>query len=128
MSNKSIVETSGSKPATRSASVLQYSLPAADLHHSAGTYLLEVELPGVAKSGIELSVEDGQLHITGRRANPAPEGKTLHREIAHADFRRVFDLDPTLDTSSIQADLDQGLLKIRLKKAEAHKPRKISVN
>lgn len=111
----------------RTASVLHYSTPVVDMHHQQGEYLLEVELPGVTKSGVDLQVEDGKLTITAHRSRQPGEGKVLHSEIPASDFRRVFDLDPTIDVGSIRAELRDGLLTIRLERAESHQPKKISV-
>lgn len=115
-------------PEAQRTEVLQYETPAVDLHHAAGEYLLEVEVPGVDKSGVEITVEDGRLAIIGHRKQALQSGKCLHREIAGGSYRRVFDLDPSLDPESVQADLEQGLLRIRLRKAKAHLPKKIKVN
>jgi HSP20 family protein len=98
------------------------------LHHDTNGYTLEVELPGVSKEGVEITVDDGQLTIIGHRnAVPAQAG-VIHNERQAADFRRVFDLDPNIDTNNISAGIEQGLLTLTLHKAETAKPRKITVS
>ena len=52
----------------------------------------------------------------------------LYRESRPADFRRVFEVDGSIDATHIGAGLDQGLLTLTLPKAEAAKPRKIEIN
>jgi HSP20 family protein len=52
-------------------------------------------------------------------------GETLFRERHGADYRRVFDLDPAIDTERISARMNQGVLSLTLPKSEAVKPRKI---
>ena len=106
---------------------IQYASPSVDIHQSADGFLIEVELPGVSKNGVDLTVEDGKLIIVGHRNRESTEGKSLHREISSLDFRRVFDLDPMIDPSTAQASMEQGLLRIRLQKADAHKPRKVTI-
>ena len=102
--------------------------PRANLHHDTNGYTLEVELPGVSKEGVEITVDDGQLTIIGHRnAVPAQAG-VIHNERQAADFRRVFDLDPNIDTNNISAGIEQGLLTLTLHKAETAKPRKITVS
>lgn len=92
-------------------------------------YVAEVELPGVPKDRLEITFENGELTVIGRRNGAAPEGtETLYRESGDADFRRVFEVDATIDSSAINAALDQGLLTLTLPKAEAAKGRRIEVN
>ena len=82
---------------------------------------------GVAKDGLELTVENGELVIIGRRVAVPPVGKVVYRESRGFDYRRAFELDPSIDTTKITAKLDQGVLTLHLPKSEAVKPRKIAV-
>jgi HSP20 family protein len=91
-------------------------------------YLLEAEMPGVNKTGLEVTVENGQLLIVGRRSPVEKKGTELFRESRQLDYRRVFELDPSIDTEKIKAQMDQGLAQIHLPKAESVKPRKITVS
>jgi len=106
----------------------EYIAPRVNLHQDADGYTLEVEMPGVAKDGVEVTVEDGKLTLLGRRSEPEGLGKVVYCERSKTAYRRVFDLDPAIDSTKVTASLDQGLLKVRLLKAEAVKPRKIAVN
>jgi HSP20 family protein len=117
-------------PETTSAQTtrVHFVTPRANFHHDTNGYTLEVELPGVSKEGVEITVDDGQLTILGHRnAAPAQTG-VIHNERPAADFRRVFDLDPGIDTTNISAGIEQGLLTLTLHKAETAKPRKITVS
>src|SRR5580658_960462 len=67
-------------------------------------YVLEAEMPGVAKEGLEISVEENELTITGRR-QPEPAVNLLYRESNPADYRRVFALDPAIETGKISAQI-----------------------
>lgn len=107
---------------------LRFATPAVDIHSEGEGYRLEVEMPGVAKTGVELTVEEGQLTITGHRADTVESGKIVHRERAGTNFRRVFDLDPGIDPQKISAKLDQGLLVVHLPKKESLKPRKVKIS
>jgi HSP20 family protein len=91
-------------------------------------YTLEIEMPGVKKDGLEISVENNELTIIGRRSLPAAEGTLIHRESRPENFRRVFELDPSIDANKISAKIDQGLVTLTLPKAEHVKPRKITVS
>lgn len=91
-------------------------------------YLLEAEMPGVSKDGLEVLLEENELTIVGHRGGFAPAGaQPLYRESVDRDFRRSFVLDPTIDTAKISARMERGVLTLTLPKAEKVKPRKISV-
>ena len=106
----------------------QFVTPVASVVEDGDAYLLKVEMPGVDKEGLEISVENNELTITGRRDLAQIEGTLIHRESRTEDFRRVFELDPSIDTSKISARIDQGFLTLTLPKAEQVKPRKIAVS
>ena len=106
----------------------QFVTPVASVVEDGDAYLLRVEMPGVNKEGLEISVENNELTITGRRDLAQIEGTLIHRESRTEDFRRVFELDPSIDTSKISARIDQGFLTLTLPKAEQVKPRKIAVS
>jgi HSP20 family protein len=101
--------------------------PVANILETADGYLLEAEMPGVAKDGLEVTVENGELTIVGRRADKELPGAALYRESRPQDYRRVFDLDPSIDTGKITAKMEQGILTLNLPKAEQVKPRRITV-
>ena len=104
-----------------------YLIPVADITSSGDTYVLQVEMPGVDKSGLELTVENGELVIVGHRRRIDSIGQPVYREIRTNDYRRVYELDPSIDTGKINARIEQGLLTVTLPKAETVKPRKIAV-
>ena len=106
----------------------QFVTPVASVVEDGDVYLLRVEMPGVNKEGLEISVENNELTITGRRALAQIEGTLIHRESRPENFRRVFELDPSIDTSKVSARIDQGVLTLTLPKAEQVKPRKITVS
>jgi HSP20 family protein len=91
-------------------------------------YMLEIEMPGVKKDGLDISFENNELTVIGRRSLPALEGTLIHRESRPENFRRVFELDPSIDAEKISAKIDQGLVTLTLPKAEHVKPRKIAVS
>jgi HSP20 family protein len=105
----------------------QFMAPAATVLENADGYTLEVEMPGVSKENLEMWVENNELTILGRRAMPATEGTLIHRESRPENFRRSFEIDPSIDTGKISATIDQGVVTLILPKAEQVKPRKIAV-
>ena len=77
--------------------------PPASVTEIADGYMLEIEMPGVKKDGLDISVENNELAIIGRRSLPAVEGTLLHRESRPENFRRTFELDPSIDVDKIRA-------------------------
>ncbi|PYI82290.1 MAG: heat-shock protein Hsp20 [Verrucomicrobia bacterium] len=106
----------------------QFITPPASVTEIADGYMLEIEMPGVKKDGLEISVENNELTIIGRRSLPAVEGTLIHRESRPENFRRAFEIDPSIDADKISAKIDQGLVTLTLPKAEHVKPRKITVS
>ena len=101
--------------------------PPVDIYETKDAYILCAEMAGVRKDGLEITVEGSTLSITGHRAEQQPQGAALHRESKAADYRRVFELDPTIDTAKIRARVEQGVVTVELPKAERVKPRKIKI-
>ena len=106
----------------------QFINPPASVTEIADGYMLVIEMPGVKKDGLEISVENNELTIIGRRSLPAVEGTLIHRESRPENFRRAFEIDPSIDANKISAKIDQGLVTLTLPKAEHVKPRKITVS
>jgi HSP20 family protein len=111
-----------------SAQAEQFVAPPASVIEAGDGYILEVEMPGVNKDGLDISVENNELTIIGRRSLPAVEGMLIHHESRPENFRRTFDLDPSINANKINAKIDQGLVRLTLPKAEHVKPRKIAVS
>ena len=106
----------------------QFVAPVASVREDGEGYLLQVEMPGVNKEGLDISTEGNELTITGRRSLPTIEGAIVHRESRRENFRRTFEIDPSIDVNKINAKIEQGLLTLTLPKAEHVKPRKITVS
>jgi HSP20 family protein len=106
----------------------QFVAPPASVIEAGDGYTLEVEMPGVTKDGLDISVENNELTIIGRRSLPVVEGTLIHHESRPENFRRTFELDPSIDANKISARIEQGLATLILPKAEHVKPRKIAVS
>jgi HSP20 family protein len=105
----------------------QFIAPAATVLENVDGYTLEVEMPGVSKENLEMWIENNELTIVGRRSMPSIEGTLVHRESRQENFRRAFELDPSIDAEKISAKIEQGVVTLTLPKAEQVKPRKITV-
>ena len=106
----------------------QFIAPPASVIEAGDGYRLEIEMPGVTKGGLDISVENNELTIVGRRSLPTVQGTLIHHESRPDNFRRTFELDPSIDADKISAKIEQGLVTLTLPKAEHVKPRKITVS
>src|SRR5262249_8369431 len=102
-------------------------LPPVNITANRDEYLLEIEMPGVNKEGVEISVEGNELTIVGKRLVEHLTGDVIYRESSDAGYRRVFEIGSDIDTGKISAEMHQGILKLHLPKAERVKPRKIKI-
>jgi len=106
----------------------EYIAPNVNVFETPEGYVLQAEMPGVGKDGLEITLEGPEITITGRRRPDAVSGEALFRERNTADYRRVFELDPAIDAAKVSAKIEQGVLTVTLPKSERVKPRKIQVD
>jgi HSP20 family protein len=107
---------------------VEFVSPEVNIFETGEGYALQAEMPGVSKEGLEVTLEGTDITIIGHRHIEPLKGEALFRESPHADYRRVFELDPAIDTAKISAKMDQGVLTLTLPKSERVKPRKITVD
>jgi len=104
-----------------------FLVPLANIFETRDAYVIEAEMPGVARDGMEITLEGNTLILKGRRDLNPPKAQALYVESKPAHFLRSFELDPAVDPGKISAHLEQGLLQVHLAKAERVKPRKIAI-
>jgi HSP20 family protein len=124
---KAAVQREQAPAVQQSGRPTEYVAPEVNIFEREDGYVLEAEMPGVNKSGLEITLEGTEITIIGHRNSETIQGRPLFRESRPADYRRVFDLDPAIDTSKITARMDQGVLILTLPKSEEVKPRKVKV-
>jgi HSP20 family protein len=107
---------------------VEYLAPEVNIVETKDGYVLEAEMPGVNKEGLQITLEGNEMTIVGHRHAETLPGEALFRESRAADYRRVFELDPAIDTAKISAKMEQGVLTLTLPKSEKVKPRKIVVD
>jgi HSP20 family protein len=110
------------------ANAERYVAPRVQLSETKDGYVLQAEVPGVNKEGLTIDLKGNILTFEGRRQVQTVTGTLTYRETRPATFRRVFELDPVIDTERISARIEQGVLTLQLPKADKAKPRKIDVN
>ena len=92
-------------------------------------YELRVHLPGVTKEQAEITIENDQLLVVGRRESLKPaNAKTVHEEVKSGDYRLQLQLNVNIDPERITAETKDGILSVALPIAEESKPRTISVD
>lgn len=103
-------------------------LPPVDVFEDANGITLFADLPGVPKDKLNLQLETDSLTIEGEVALETPEGmESGHAEVRVPRYRRVFTLSRELDSDKAQAEFKNGVLKLRIPKAEHAQPRKIEI-
>lgn len=103
-------------------------LPPTDVIEDAGGITLYADLPGVPKDRLTLQVEADTLTIEGELALDLPEGmESSHAEVSLPRYRRAFTLSRELDSGKVSAEFNQGVLKLRIPKAEHAQPRRIEI-
>jgi len=105
------------------------SQPAVDVAENENQSIIVAEVPGVKKEDISISVENGWLTVKGERkaVNTEDVKRVLHREIAYEPFQRSIKLPHQVNVNQISAELQDGILKISLPKAEEVRPRTIEI-
>jgi HSP20 family protein len=103
-------------------------LPPVDVIEDASGITLQADLPGVPRERLNVHVEGDVLIVEGEIALEMPkELEATHIEVSLPRYRRVFTLSKELDPTRLSAELKQGVLSLRIQKAEHAKPRRITV-
>ncbi|WP_395699782.1 Hsp20/alpha crystallin family protein [Aquabacterium sp.] len=104
-------------------------LPPVDVIEDSTGISLYADLPGVPRDKLNLRVEGDQLTIEAELVLAVPQGMaSTHAEVQYARYRRAFTLSNELDADKVNAELSQGVLRVRIPKAAHAQPRRITVN
>lgn len=122
----SIVTTTEASETKNPQSTVEYK-PRIDILENEDELVLYADLPGVEPQDLDIQYENQELTIHGTPAARQESGGFVHREFGVGDFRRAFTLSESLDVDRISAELNNGVLKLRLPKSEAIKPKRIEV-
>jgi HSP20 family protein len=128
--NPSTPANANSNRATPSVGVTEtLQKPLYTVGGNADVYEVRVEMPGVAKDGVKIDLEDNVLSIRGERKTAnVPEGwKPLHRELSPLGYQLRLRLNTPVDEDKLTASLENGVLTLKLPVKEAAKPRRIEV-
>jgi len=101
--------------------------PRVDIFETDNAFLVYADLPGALPYDIDLQFERGELFLRGK-VQPRPTGgRVVFNEYDVGDFSRVFEVDDSIDAGKIEADFKNGVLTVRLPKAEAVKPKQVPI-
>ncbi|WP_367026903.1 Hsp20/alpha crystallin family protein [Methylococcus sp. ANG] len=104
-------------------------VPAVDIFEDDAGISLTADLPGVPKEKLTVRMDGQSLSIEGEIALETPEGmEASYVEVRSPAYRRSFSLSRDLDPSKIDAQFKDGVLRLRIPKAEHAQPRKITVS
>jgi HSP20 family protein len=105
-------------------------VPAADIYEDADKLVLKLEIPGVDEKDIDVRIENDTLTVRGERKFETEEKeKNFHRiERSYGSFYRAFTLPQIIDTGSVAATYNAGVLKLELKKKPEAQPKQIKIN
>jgi HSP20 family protein len=107
----------------------RYFVPHADIFEDDEALTLMMEMPGVGKDGVTIDIEDDRLNIEGKIDFAKYEDmEPVYTEYSVGHFKRGFTLSNKVDQDKISADLKDGVLQLKLPKAEAAKPRRIEIS
>jgi HSP20 family protein len=103
-------------------------LPAVDVWAKDDEVLVEAELPGVEAEDVDISVEGDVLTLRGKRNRPAEdEARPYRQERGFGEFSRSFRLPFRVEAGAVDARFGNGVLEIKLPRAQADRPRRIAV-
>lgn len=103
--------------------------PAVDVFEDEAGITLLADIPGVNKNGLEIEVDNDSLSISGQVNIEIPKKlDALYADVRSTRYQRSFSLSKELDREKVDAQLQNGVLTIRIPKKEEHKPRKIAVS
>lgn len=103
--------------------------PPINVYDDGESYIVRAEVPGIDPKKVDVTVTGDTLTLRGERIDSElPEGASYHRrELKTGQFRRALTLPDQVDNSKVMASYQNGILEIRLPRAEMAKQRKIEI-
>jgi HSP20 family protein len=107
-----------------------YWYPAVDIKENTDGYKVVMELPGLSKDDVQISLEDGMLIVKGEKKSEQEEkeGDCTYYERRFGKFERMFRVNSEIKQEKVDASFKDGVLTIELPKAETAKPKQIAIN
>jgi len=126
--NRLFDDATGGRRERREAGEVMWA-PAVNSYEDKDAFLLSCDLPGMDQKDIKINLNNSTLTISGTRKLEHEEKRENYQRIecVFGTFSRSFTLPGTVDTEKIEANVDNGVLKIRLPKREESKPKQIPI-
>ena len=106
----------------------RYYVPATDIYETAEALTVVMEVPGVGKDNVSVSLENDELRVEGKIDFSRYEGlEPVYTEYNVGHYSRAFTLSSKIDQDNISAELEDGVLTLTLKKAKVAMPRRIAI-
>lgn len=102
-------------------------MPLADIEDTEDAYLVELELPGVKKDDVEVEITDSEISVHGEIQEKERTGVVRRRARHVGEFDYRASLPPNSDTANVSAELNNGVLTVRVPKAEKATARRIEI-
>ena len=103
--------------------------PRTNLYDLGDKLEIKAEVPGMKKGDLSIKIQGNYLEVSGSRKSDAPEGYNAHRvERKTPTFTRSFTLPSDVDSENVEASLENGILTLSLPKADAAKPKQVTIN
>lgn len=104
--------------------------PAMDVSETQDSFIVEAAVPGLKPEDLDITLENNVLTVRGEiKQQQESKERNFHRvERRYGSFQRTISLPSTVNAEAIRANLEHGVLRLEIPKAEAVKPRKIAVN
>ncbi len=102
-----------------------FRTPLSNISESKDAFNITAELPGMDKADINMTIQDGMLEIKGEQKEEKREekdGQLVRREYHSSSYYRAFSLPENIDTDKIEANLEKGILSVKIPKVEPPKP------
>ena len=107
---------------------LEKTSPRTNLYENGDNFEIRAEVPGLEKDDLNVKIQGNYLEISGSRSADTPEGYKVQRsESSAATFSKRFKLPDEVDAQKVEANLIDGILRLRLPKSETAKPRPIEI-
>ena len=100
--------------------------PSADVFETETQYTVSLDLPGIDRATLDISVDENRLTVKGNR--PAPENRQHRAECPRGNFLRSFSMPAAVDQSAIKADYKGGVLQVHLPKQSQRQPQRVKIN
>ena len=105
------------------------SMPPADIVEGKDQFTINLEVPGLRKEDIKVTLQDNVLTVSGEKKKESEEKNKIYRRVerSYGTFVRTFEMPSTVDPNKINAEFKDGILTVTLAKIEESKPKEIQV-